>query len=307
MNVLAGLLLVTSAGAAAGTASPVTTAASPGTACAATVNHPEGSRVTYFRHCADTPELVSFHGGRYQMGDAVGDGKDYELPVHEVTIAPFAIGRYEVTRGEWQACVAAGVCTPPQQMPTDEQVGARYPIASVTWLQAKEYVAWLVQRTGRAYRLPSEAEWEYAARAGRTDERTWDAKSADQVACQYANVLDRTAFTAHREMTWFIGCNDGFAETAPVGSFLPNAWGVYDMLGNVWEWVEDCWHSDYTGAPVDGSAWTTGGNCRKRVNRGGGWGNGARSLRLSNRDADAADNFSGGIGFRVALSLAKPR
>ena len=152
-----------------------------------------------------------------------------------------------------------------------------------------------------------EAEWEYAARAGTDTHYTWNMGNIDVVTCNYANALDRSAGKRHPELSWFIDCDDGFAETAPVGSFAPNRWGVHDMVGNVWEWVEDCWHPDYTGAPTDGRAWLgsgEGANCKKRVNRGGGWGNGASALRLSSRDADPAGNHSSGLGFRVALSVA---
>lgn len=273
--------------------------------CTTSLSHSADGRITYFRHCAEAPEMVSFRGGRYRMGDAIGSGQSYERPAHEVTIAPFAIGRYEVTRGEWQACIAAGGCTEPHKAPGAAESGERYPVASISWNQAKAYVAWLAQRTGKPYRLATESEWEYAARAGAVANYTWNWGQVDAVTCRYANVLDRSAHARHPELSWFVDCDDGYAEAAPVGSYPPNAWGVHDMQGNVWEWVEDCWHPDYNGAPADGSAWTgDGGNCRKRVNRGGGWGNGAGTLRLSNRDADPADNFSDGLGLRVALSLA---
>ena len=243
--------------------------------------------------------MVKFQGGTFQMGDPVGSGQPYERPLHEVRIPPFAIGRYEVTRDEWESCVAAGFCTD-AKVPRIEGQG-RLPVAGVSWTQAHAYVKWLVARTGRPYRLPSESEWEYAARAGATGTYNWG--SFAESVCRHANAFDISGHAKQPDRDWYVNCDDGFAEAAPVGSFEANAWGVYDMLGNVWEWVEDCWHADYTGAPADGSAWTEGGNCRKRVNRGGGFENGPVTLRLSNRDADPADNTSIGLGFRVALSL----
>ena len=286
------------------------TAAVPAAACTTTRTRSADRRIGYFRHCPDTPDMASFRGGRYSMGDSIGNGQPYERPVHEVTVAPFAIGRYEVTRGEYQACVDAGGCSEPSLTPAASEAGERHPVVGVSWTQAKAYVAWLKLRTGRAYRLPSEAEWEYAARAGATAGYTWNWGQVDTVTCAHANALDQSARARHPELYWAISCNDSFAQTAPVGSFPPNAWGVHDMQGNVWEWVEDCWHPDFTGAPGDGRAWLepgSNGSCAKRVNRGGGWGNGSASLRLSNRDADPLGNFSDGLGFRVALSLARPQ
>ncbi len=291
--------------AAPATEAPPATGRDP--ACVTTRSRSADGRIGYFRHCPDGPDMVSFRGGVYRMGDAIGSGQGFERPAHEVTIKPFAIGRYEVTRGEWQACVAADACTAPLATPEASEAGARHPVTSVNWRQAKAYAAWLAQRSGRPYRLPTEAEWEYAARAGSEGHYTWSMGIIiDAVTCQHANALDRSALVRHPELTWAINCEDNFAETAPVGSFAPNRWGVHDMAGNVWEWVEDCWHPDYSGAPTDGSAWLEAGdgNCKKRVNRGGGWGNGASTLRLSSRDADPAGNHSSGLGFRVAMSVA---
>ena len=324
----AALLILLLATTAAATAAPVAKqaaakqAAAPAAATSAEAEVPAAPactlgrsrsadrRIGYFRHCPDTPEMASFRGGRYAMGDAIGSGQPYEHPVHEVSIGPFAIGRYEVTRGEWQACVDAGGCSEPMVRPEGPEGGARHPVTGVSWSQARQYVEWLRVRTGRPYRLPTEAEWEYAARAGTTTHHTWSWGQVDTVTCGYANALDQSAQQRNPELYWAIPCDDHYAGTAPVGSFPANAWGVHDMQGNVWEWVEDCWHPDYTGAPTDGRAWVdpgNGGTCGKRVNRGGGWGNGSSSLRLSNRDADPLDNYSDGLGFRVALSLPKAK
>jgi|GEM_PF-1151232 len=256
------------------------------------------SGISVFRECADAPEMIALGGGRYRMGDLVGDGKPYELPIHEVQIAPFAMGRFEVTQAEWQACVKDGGCSA-SLSPGDAQHG-RYPVAGITWAQARSYAAWLATRTGKPYRLPSESEWEYAARSGNEGRYYWG--SFDPSPCNYANLMDTSGKRANPERYWAEKCDDGFAAAAPAGSFPPNAWGLYDMLGNVWEWVEDCWHADYSNAPSDGSAWAAD-PCRKHVNRGGGWGNNANSLRLSSRDADPNDASSDGLGFRVARTL----
>ena len=255
----------------------------------------------YFRDCADTPEMVSFGGGSFKMGDQFGNGLDYEKPVHDVRIAPFALGRYEISIAEWQRCVDAKGCTAASA--DNEGKPRNHPVVGISWSQAQDYAAWLSRRSGKRYRLPSEAEWEYAARAGNRDQFTWGNWGA--TVCSYANALDRAGARAHPQMSWYTDCDDGFATTAPVGSFPPNAWGLYDMLGNVWEWVQDCWHSDYSGAPADGAAWIDGGDCSKRVNRGGGWGNNPRALRVSNRDADPQDARSDGMGFRIARTVSE--
>ncbi|TXI09227.1 MAG: formylglycine-generating enzyme family protein [Rhizobium sp.] len=252
-----------------------------------------------FRDCLDGPEMIALSGGRFRMGDLVGDGKPYELPVHDVQIAAFAIGRFEVTNAEWQACVKDGGCSA-SRIPGDAQHG-RYPVAGITWAQAKSYSSWLAARSGKPYRLLSEAEWEYAARSGNEGRYYWG--SFDPSPCNYSNLMDASGKRANPESYWAERCDDGFAGAAPVGSFPPNAWGLYDMLGNVWEWVGDCWHADYSNAPNDGSVWSAD-LCRKHVNRGGGWGNNANSLRLSSRDADLNDASSDGLGFRVARSLS---
>lgn len=291
---LRSLLIFTLFGVAANSAS----AASKLSSCVADSKQ-VSSGVTVFRDCADAPEMITLSGGRYRMGDLVGDGKPYELPIHEVQIAPFAIGRFEVTNSEWQTCVKDGGCAA-SSIAADAQHG-RYPVAGITWAQAKAYADWLAARTGKPYRLLSEAEWEYAARSGNEGRYYWG--SFDPTPCNYANLMDASGKRAKPESYWAEKCDDGFAAAAPVGSFPPNAWGFYDMLGNVWEWVGDCWHSDYSNAPNDGSAWSAD-SCRKHVNRGGGWGNNVNSLRLSSRDADLNDASSDGLGFRVARAVS---
>lgn len=249
-----------------------------------------------FRDCAGSPVMVVIPAGTFRMGDVLGTGLAYEQPVHEVRLRSFAIGRYELTQAEWAACVGAGACEPVE----NAVANARLPLTQVSWIQTQQYTAWLSARSGRRYRLPSEAEWEYAVRAGSDTQFTWG--NFTDLACRHANGFDRAGHRAYTQWNWQIECNDGFAAAAPVGSFAANAWGLHDMLGNVWEWVADCWHADYENAPVDGSA-RLEASCRKHVNRGGGWGNHPRTLRVSNRDGDEAGASSDGLGFRVARDL----
>ena len=167
----------------------------------------------------------------------------------------------------------------------------------VNWEDAQAYARWLSAETGKTYRLPSEAEWEYAARAGTTTRRHWGDDPDD--GCAYANGADRT-FEARVDNWTVMDCTDGVVWTSPVGAYRPNAFGLHDVLGNVWEWVEDCWHDDYDGAPRDGSSWTTGGDCGRRVARGGSWNNSPRGLRSANRSWSGAERRTSNIGFRVA-------
>jgi len=258
---------------------------------------PNGTEI--FRDCDGAPEMIPLKGGKYRMGDLVGDGQPYEKPAHDIQVGSFALGRYEVTNSEWGACVAAGACMPARG-PNSDDLHGRYPVAGVSWDQVQVFLQWISARTGKTYRLPSEAEWEYAERAGETGRYAWGSLELD--ACSQANLADASGRKSHPEWAWSAACDDHFAGSAPVGSFPANAWSFYDMVGNVWEWVADCWHNDFIGAPVDGSAWL-GDNCRKHVNRGGGWGNNVRALRLSSRDADPNGATSDGLGFRVARSL----
>lgn len=237
-----------------------------------------------FRDCPRCPEMVLLPAGAFDMGSPpgeIGRATD-EGPVHRVEIArPFAIGRYEVTFAQWDACFAAGGCP---HRPDDNGWGrGDRPVINVSWHDARAFAAWLSTATGQSYRLPSEAEWEFAARAGTRMARPW----GDEIGVGNAN--------CH-------GCGGDWngARTAPVGSFLPNAFGLHDMLGNVWEDTADCWHADYRNAPDDGSTWQTG-DCRRRVMRGGGWGVRPAYVRSANRHggyADRRDSTYG--GFRVA-------
>ena len=251
------------------------------------------SRNDVFKDCEVCPEMVVIPPGEFVMGSPESETTrervraefaERERPQHTVHIEqPFALGKYEVTFAQWDACVAAGGCD--GHRPDDEGWGrGARPVINVNWQDAKSYIAWLSAKTGRPYRLPSEAEWEYAARAGTTTARFWG-EVADR-GCGHANVYDRTSMAdeadEHSFGLWFHDCDDGYVNTAPVGSFAANAFGVHDMLGNAWEFVEDCWNDSYNGAPVDGSAWR-GGNCDKRIRRGGSWSNVPSAVRAAER------------------------
>ena len=237
-----------------------------------------------FRDCANCPEMVVVPAGRFRMGCVSGrDCQGNEQPVHEVRVASFALSKYEVTFAEYDRFVRATG----GPRPDDERWGRdRRPVIHVSWEDAFAYAAWLSEDTGAAYRLPSEAEWEYAARAGTTTRYSW----GEEIGRNRANCN---------------GCGslwDGDG-TAPVGSFAANTWGLHDMLGNVWEWVVDCWHGDYDGVPLDGSAWTNGGDCSLRVLRGGSWDFNPALLRSALRITIAAGLQDDDVGFRLARTL----
>lgn len=236
-----------------------------------------------FRDCPACPELVALPAGRFVMGS--GDGQQNEMPARPVTLArPFAIGRFETTFDEWDACVAARACT---TKPDDHKWGrSRMPVMNITWYDAKEYVAWLTRLTGRAYRLPTDAEWEYAARAGTVTAFWW----GDTLEPNRANCRDCTG-------QWLHG-----GKAFPVGSFPPNPWGLYDMSGNLWEWIEDCWNTSNLGAPADGRARLTG-DCNSRVMRSGAWYYVSKNMRSSWRFKNDARVRSYWLGVRVVREL----
>ena len=241
-----------------------------------------------FRDCAECPEMVVVPAGSYTMGSPPGEaGRDGdEGPAHRVAIArPFAVGVYEVTFEEWDACVSGGGCG--GYRPYDGGWGrGRRPVVAVGWDDAKEYVEWLSGKTGEEYRLPSESEWEYAARGGTATRYWW----GDGIGRNRAN-CDGCGSRWDRE------------RTAPVGSFPANGFGLHDVHGNVWEWVEDCWNESHEGAPADGSA-RESGNCRIRVLRGGSRFSDPRDLRSANRFRMAARaRLNLVVGFRVARTL----
>jgi len=213
-------------------------------------------------------------------------------------------GTWDSSKGSW-ARVAGTSWRNPRFPGVDQQ--DNHPVVCVSWNDASAFAAWLSLQTGQAYRLPTEAEWEYAARAGSSGARYWDGKASP---CDFANGADR-ALRDHSPVRdvvkgWsFLDCSDGYPFTAPVGSYKPNDFGLDDMLGNVWEWTQDCWHGDYTGAPNDGTAWQEqdGGDCTRRVARGGGWIVEPELLRSANRSRLPSDVASRFLGFRLARTL----
>jgi formylglycine-generating enzyme required for sulfatase activity len=172
----------------------------------------------------------------------------------------------------------------------------------VSFDDAMAYVKWIQQKTGQAYRLLTEAEWEYAARAGTSTARYWGEDVSK--SCAYANTMDlKVITTISGASNWPIThCDDGYAYTAPVGSYKPNGFGLYDMLGNVWEWTQDCWNNNYVGAPVDGSSWSTG-SCSRRAVRGGGWRKSIDGQRAAQRISYTNSNRDDSTGFRVARTF----
>jgi formylglycine-generating enzyme len=275
----------------------------------------------------EAPELILIPPGSFVMGVPEAESAreksddDNARPQQEVTIRDgFWLAKYPVTRGEFAAFVAdTGHGTPGGAFgwvegkrdwehsdefgwrnPGFEQTD-RHPVVCVSHEDAEAYAAWLSRRTGRHYRLPSEAEWEYAARAGTSTARFWgDDRNG---ARQYANVADRSLakrmkMKANREQ--FFPWDDGYPFTAPVGSFQPNGFGLYDVLGNAWEWVADHWHDNYVDSPKDGSAWITDRNDSRRVLRGGSWNNRPGGVRAGVRLRGGADFRGSVVGFRLA-------
>ncbi|TAK53072.1 MAG: formylglycine-generating enzyme family protein [Gammaproteobacteria bacterium] len=214
--------------------------------------------------------MVSIPGGALQMGSA--SGYQDEKPVHTVNIKPFMLGKYEVTFEQYDVFATATG----RPLPDDSGWGrGKRPVIEVSWDDAQAFVAWLNQQSGLKFRLPSEAEWEYAARAGSTTDYPWG-----------------KTFDASK-------ANGQGTSTALVGSFPPNAFGLHDLIGNVWEWTQDCWNDTYTGAPSDGSAWLSG-ECSRRVERGGAWNYDAANLRVSIRGRNVTTHRNDNLGFRLA-------
>ena len=257
---------------------------------------PEGTRT--FRDCPNCPEMIVVPAGAFMMGSPEherGRGKD-EGPQRKVVIQqPFAVGKFEVTFAQWEACVAERAC---KHEPGDEGWGrGRRPVINVSWDDAVQYAAWLSQKTGKAYRLLTEAEWEYAAR-GTT--------SASEPAPPFSTGATINYKQANYDANFVYGSSGKMGifrqKTVDVGTFARNAFGLHDMHGNVWEWVQDCYKGSYEGAPVDGSAVTASG-CRLRILRGGSWNYHPQLLRSAYRYASAPEVRLDIAGFRVARSL----
>ncbi len=244
---------------------------------------------TPVRDCDVCPEMVLIPAGGFMMGSPASEqGRDDdEGPQHQVNIPrPFAAGKFEVTFDEWDACVRERGCT---HNPDDQGWGrGKRPVTDVSWNDAKEYTKWLSAKTRKSYRLLTEAEWEYVARAGTTTAFNTGA-NINPTQANY-NTSESYAGSVKRDSVY---------STAAVGSFQPNAFGLYDVHGNVSEWTEDCWNANYQGAPNDGSAWTSG-DCARRVPRGGSWGDIPQVLRSALRGGFTSSGRGNVIGFRLA-------
>lgn len=253
-----------------------------------------------FRDCDDRcPEMALIPPGKFLMGSehSKEDGKDNEKPRHAVEIAyPFAVGVFEVTLAEWEACVNEGGCS---SIPLDSfsgLEGGKRPVTHVTWHEAKAYADWLSGRTGMDYRLPSESEWEYVARANTTTLY----HTGQSITSEQANYDGRYDWRRSSVLT-----SDVYmGQTLEVGSFEANAFGLHEVHGNVSEWTLDCYNSHYNGAPEDGRAWGTG-NCVRRVVRGGSWQDKSPDVRSARRHAEVLDKRSAKTGFRVMRTFEK--
>lgn len=264
--------------------------------------------------------MVTVPAGVFVMGAPPAEAGrfDEEGPTREVRIAAFALSEAPITRaqyaafvdstgrrdasdcsamteaGEWRATPGLNWRNPGFEQSDDD------PVVCVSWNDAQAYAAWLSARTASTYRLPTEAEFEYAARAGARTAFPWGAEAGGDV-CTRANGFDLSAKRGHPDWASF-ECDDGYAHTAPVRAFPANAFGLYGMTGNVFQWTQDCFHDSYAGAPADGSAWVSA-PCEARVIRGGSWLNSARGLRAAMRDRDRQQDRYANIGIRVARSL----
>jgi formylglycine-generating enzyme required for sulfatase activity len=273
--------------------------------------------VTPVRDCPSCAAAAILPAGRFKQGSAATESgaSSAEKPQHWVVIAgPVAMSTnlvtvdefrqfVEATKRDMQGCdtydgtwkIRAGNSW---QNPGFNQTG-RHPVTCVSWNDADAYAQWLSTKTGQRYRLPSASEWEYAARAGGGAAQPWTSNGAN--ACTYANVADARA--ARRYPGWLaFACDDGYVNTSPVGSFKANSLGLYDMLGNVFQWTQDCWHADYRGAPIDGSA-RIDGDCSERELRGGSWFTSPAYVRANYRNHFAADHRTSTVGIRLVRDL----
>jgi formylglycine-generating enzyme required for sulfatase activity len=250
--------------------------------------------VTELKDCPECPAMVVVPEGSFTMGSPESEpGRaDDEGPQHRVTIPQaLAVGKFEVTFAEWDACVSDGGCG--DYRPPDDGLGrGNRPVTRVSWNDAQSYLTWLSRKAGRPYRLLSEAEWEYAARAGTGTPFYWG-RTASRDHANYGNDTCCAGLAQGA---------DRWENTSPVGSFPPNGFGLHDMLGNAWEWTEDCQNASYEGAPNDGGAWIAG-DCSLRVLRGGSWFTDPNFLRSAIRDWDTTEARNYDSGFRVARTF----
>ena len=287
-----------------------------------TVNLKEGNAPTAFRDCPNCPEVVSIPAGAFSMGSPPDEAgrSDIEGPVRRVTIAAFALAKSKITRGQFAAFVSEtnhktdNDCYTFENGEWNDRINRdwrnpgfpqedNHPAVCISWFDAKAYAKWLSEKTGKTYRLPTEAEWEYAARAGTTTSRHWGDDAAQ--ACKFANVLDATTNTKVSGAAKLDShaCDDGYAYTAPVMSFKPNGFGLYDMIGNAWEWVEDCdGTNSYGRAPADGRP-STLGSCHYRGLRSASWLSTPANARAASRNSGVALIHGSGVGFRLVRTL----
>ncbi len=260
---------------------------------------------TVFKDCADCPVMVVLPQRSFLMGapDNEPSREPYDGPQRKVSISyALAVGKFEITHGEWQACLNDGGCARVPRQECRAELGCKprpgdptdrgpYPVDDLNWNEAQGYVKWLSAKTGKTYRLLSEAEWEYAARGGASTTYSW----GDQATRAFANYgMDACCGP-------YASGEDKWELASPVGSFPANGFGLYDMAGNVWEWVEDCWDENPLSGPVDGSA-RQKPNCRMRMTRGGSWTSLPQRLRPAFRQGTGAGERDPYIGFRVARS-----
>ena len=304
----------------------VTVVAIAGLAVAAHSGEQDLKPGTVFKDCPTCLDMVVIPPGTVIQGRNDGEPERFEGPTHSVTIAyKFAVARTEVTTGQFREFAdatgyqASDSCNVfdgkgPKLTPGTNWRNPGYgrpaadsePGACLSWNDAKAYVAWLVQKTGKPYRLLSESEWEYAARAGTTGRFAWGDNPDD--ACKTANVSDQSAKDSKPPFSppAFppVNCNDGYAAIAPAGALKPNAFGLYDMTGSVWEWVEDCYVMPYpTDTPTDGRPYLGPAGCDRRVSKGGSWVSRIERQTPTFRGRDAPTLVSQVFGFRVARDL----
>jgi formylglycine-generating enzyme required for sulfatase activity len=273
-----------------------------------------------FKDCEICPEMVVVPPGEFMMGSSSDQEgtQENESSQHKVAIrAPFAVGKFEVTKEQFDAFVNdAGYYSQSKcftfeggklanrldrsyQNPGYEQA-PNEPAVCLSWEDARAYAAWLSRKTGQQYRLLSEAEWEYAALAGNGFEHS---RLSEANLCDDGNISDQAGQKEFPQEWPVAECSDGYARTAPVGRFTGNRLGLHDMRGNAWEWINDCWHDTYDGAPSDGSSWTWGGDCSSRVLRGGSWISLIEYLRVTSRFGMSSDHRDASFGVRVARTL----
>ena len=262
------------------------------------------------KDCDFCPEMVKVEPGKFTMGSSLEEsGHTDEKPQREVNINyGFAVSKYEITYNVWDLCQNDGAC------PKSDDAGFgrdNYPVINISWNDANTFISWLNQKSNQKYRLLTEAEFEYVARGGTTDIWYWGPPSRPEVAsqgskdgCKFANLHDEDSKDVHFMYVWANHpCRDGYPENAPVGQFKENPFGLFDILGNVREWVQDCHKEGYDGAPVDGSVRKHDGNCEARVVRGGGWMDGPYTARAAYRYSEKEDMKNTMTGFRIAREI----